>query len=276
VYKENIMADNKPGLLGTIGDATMSVGRGIADQSGLTRLISTGLSLRERRLGRRPGAVVAPPNFDVKFIGDKDFRVKIKVPVEYLYTTGVAYTGQLFDIGGIIFPFTPTISQDYTASYATVNPTHSNYALHFYKSSQPGPISVTGKFTVQNNEEAYLWLRTTHMLRAVTKMKFGKDANAGSPPPVCRFDAYGEQQYKNVPVVVSSFKVDLPDNVDYYATKIDDRLGGGDKPTGTMVPTISQITVTLLPMYSRQELLGQAQVDDYISGSPNLRRKGFL
>jgi hypothetical protein len=107
-------------------------------------------------------------------------------------------------------------------------------------------------------------------------MKFGGDTNAGSPPPVCRFDAYGEQQYKNVPVVISSFRVDLPDSVDYYATKMDDRFGSGNKPTGTMVPTVSQITVTLLPMYSRKELLGLKQVDDYIGGSPNLRRKGFL
>jgi hypothetical protein len=57
---------------------------------------------------------------------------------------------------------------------------------------------------------------------------------------------------------------------------MDDRFGSGSKPTGTMVPTVSQITVTLLPMYSRKELLGQKQVDDYISGNPNLRRKGFL
>ena len=267
------MADNKPGLLSTIGDATMSVGRGIADQSGLTRLVST---ISELRLGRKPGAAPSPPNFDVRFIGTKDFRVKIRVPSEYLYTPGIAYTDHLFDIQGIVFPFTPTISQDYTASYASVNPTHSNYALHFYKSSQAGPISITGKFTVQNNDEAYLWLQTTHILRALTKMKFGGDTNAGSPPPVCRFDAYGEQQYKNVPVVISSFRVDLPDSVDYYATKMDDRYGTGSKPTGTMVPTVSQITVTLLPMYSRKELLGLKQVDDYIGGSPNLRRKGFL
>ena len=270
------MADNKPDFLSTLGNATMSVGRGIADQSGLTRLASTIGSLSERRLGRKPGAAPSPPNFDVRFIGTKDFRVKIRVPSEYLYTPGIAYTDHLFDIQGIVFPFTPTISQDYTASYASVNPTHSNYALHFYKSSQAGPISITGKFTVQNNDEAYLWLQTTHILRALTKMKFGGDTNAGSPPPVCRFDAYGEQQYKNVPVVVSSFRVDLPDSVDYYATKMDDRYGSGSKPTGTMVPTVSQITVTLLPMYSRKELLGIKQVDDYIGGSPNLRRKGFL
>lgn len=276
------MADNKPGLftqaLGTLGNAAKNVGNGFLEQSGLGRLGRTIDSLRERRLGRKPGAPAAPGNFDVKFIGDKDFRVKIRVPDLYLYTPGLNYRNYLLEAGGIIFPYTPSISQDYTASYATVNPTHSNYALHFYKNSSPGNITVTGKFTVQNNEEAYMWLQTMHILRAVTKMRFGTDPNAGSPPPICRFDAYGEQQYKNIPVVISSFKLELPDSVDYYATKMDDIVGGtnGNSPTGTMVPTISQITLTLLPMYSRQELLGQSQVEEYVAGTPNLRRKGYL
>lgn len=276
------MADNKPGLfnqaLGTLGTAAKNVGNGLLEQSGLGRLGRTIGSLRERRLGRKPGAPAAAPNFDVRFVGDKDFRVKIRVPDFYLYTPGLNYRSYLLEAQGIVFPYTPAISQDFSASYSTVNPTHSNYALHFYKSSSPGNITVTGKFTVQNNEEAYLWLQTMHILRSVTKMRFGTDPNAGSPPPICRFDAYGEQQYKNVPVVISAFKLELPDNVDYYATKMDDIDGGanGNSPTGTMVPTVSQITVTLLPMYSRQELLGQSQVEEYVAGTPNLRRKGYL
>jgi hypothetical protein len=180
--------------------------------------------------------------------------------------------------GGIIFPFTPSISQDFTANYAAVNPTHSNYTQYFYKHSQAGPISVSGKFSVQNEEEAYLWLATMHILRALTKMHFGTDVNAGAPPPVCRFFAYGEQQYYNVPVVIQSFKIELPDNVDYYATKLNDGTGQEDRdaPTGNMVPTVSQVTLTLLPMYSRQEQLGIKQVDDYLQGAPNLRRQGYL
>lgn len=270
--------DNKPGFLNSIGSAAKSVGNGIMEQTGLGSLVRTIGSLSERRLGKKPGAAKAPPNFDVRFVGEKDFRVKIRVPTFYLYTPGLNYSSRLMDIQGVVFPYTPTITQDYTASYASLNPTHSNYALHFYKNSQAGPISVSGKFTVQNNEEAYLWLQTTHILRAVTKMRFGEDFNAGTPPPVCRFDAYGDQQYKNVPVVVSSFRVELPDSVDYYATKMDDLTGStnGNSPTGVMVPTVSQITVTLLPVYSRQELLGQGQVEEYIAGTPNLRRKGYL
>jgi hypothetical protein len=273
------MSDNKPNILaqatGFLGKAGSAVSKDFLQQSGLGRIAGT---ISELRLGRRVSAPKAPPNFDVRFEGAKDFRVKLRVPSKYLTPSGYLTMWPIVNNGGIIFPFTPSISQDFTANYAALNPTHSNYTQYFYKNSQAGPISVSGKFAVQNQEDAYLWLSTMHILRALTKMHFGTDVNAGAPPPVCRFDAYGDQQYKNIPVVIQSFKIDLPDNVDYYATSLNDETGqvAGDAPTGNMVPTVSQITLTLLPMYSRQEQLGIKQVDDYLQGAPNLRRQGYL
>lgn len=273
------MADNKPGLLSQgidlLGRTGKAVAKDFSQQSGIGSLINT---LSELRLGRKAVAAKAPPNFDVRFEGAKDFRVKLKVPAKYLTPSGYLTLWPIVNNGGIVFPFTPTISQDFTANYSNLNPTHSNYTQYFYKNSQAGPISVAGKFAVQNDEDAYLWLSTTHILRALTKMKFGTDENAGAPPPVCRFFAYGAQQYYNVPVVVQSFKMELPEGVDYYATKINDEGGAvtGDAPTGTMVPTVSTISLSLLPMYSRQELLGIKHVDDYLNGAPNLRRQGYL
>jgi hypothetical protein len=273
------MADNKPNILKQTTDLLGKTGRAVSkdflQQSGLGRLAGT---ISQLRLGKKVAGAKAPPNFDVRFEGAKDFRVKLKVPSQFLTPSGYLTMWPIVNNGGIVFPFTPSISQEYTANYSAMNPTHSNYTQYFYKNSAAGAISVSGKFSVQNEEDAYLWLSTCHILRALTKMKFGTDINAGAPPPVCRFFAYGEQQYYNVPVVIQSFKVDLPDNVDYYATRLNDETGqiSGDAPTGNMVPTISQISLTLLPMYSRQELLGVKQVDDYLQGAPNLRRQGYL
>lgn len=254
---------------------------------GNTLLKATGLGpvvdgLKQLRLGRvKPAAQLPTPSFDVKFEGEKDFRAKIIVPFEYFRNGNFPYLWgknlELVSNRGIVFPYTPQITQDYSASYNSYTPTHSNYALHFYKNTTPGPITVSGKFTVQSDKDAFVWIATTHLLRALMKMKFGKDIDAGLPPPVCRFNALGDMQYKNVPVVIQSFRVELPDSVDYYATQAIDNGDGTSLPVGgTMVPVVSNITVTMLPMYSREELLAKKHVEDYIGVSPNLRQRGYL
>lgn len=261
----------------SVFDVVTDVGKSVWNKSGLGKLTDS----VDRLFGKKSGTGGSKiPYTGAKFEGELDYRAKIRVPHEYLYaasSTGM-YGG--WQYGGVLFPYTPTISQDYNAVYNTMNPTHSNYALHFYKHSAPGPITVSGKFTVQNNREALVWLATVHLLRALTKMKFGNDVEAGAPPPVCRFDAYGDMQYKNVPVVIQSVKIELPDNVDYYATSVkqetyEDGTSSND-PLGNMVPVSSTIVVTMLPMYSRKELLAMGQVDDYLNGRPNLRQQGYL
>lgn len=221
----------------------------------------------------RTGGTGSSRSFDVNFEGEKDFRAKIWVPGDYTvsspFTTGL--NKELTAIGGIIFPYTPSISQDYTASYSTFNPTHSNYGYHFYKSTVPGAITVSGKFTVQNDKDAFVYLASIHLLRSLMKMHFGQDEKAGQPPPVCRFSAYGTQHYNKVPVVIQSVKVELPDSVDYYTT-----TSSNPSDSNIACPTVSTISVTMLPVYSRNELLGQRQVDDYIGPSPNLRQRGYL
>jgi hypothetical protein len=187
----------------------------------------------------------------------KDHRVKIRVPPGYFsqYTSGL--NSELKKLGAIIFPYTPAINYDTKAEYVNLNPTHSNFSIYFYKNSSVGSISITGKFTVQNEAEAGIYLATLHLLRALTKMKSGGvtgDVDSGAPPPICRLVAYGDFMMNNVPIVINSFRVDLPDNVDYF------RLG---KTTGSLankiygtasVPLISTIAVTCLPIYSRNEM----------------------
>jgi hypothetical protein len=45
---------------------------------------------------------------------------------------------------------------------------------------------------------------------------------AGSPPPILILNGYGDHVFKNVPVVVKSFSVTLPPDVDYISTTISD------------------------------------------------------
>lgn len=195
----------------------------------------------------------------------KDLRVIIRTPKSYLKGPAAGPSGILNDFGGILFPYTPTISYDTQAVYGSVNPVHSNYTQYFYKNSQVGQISISGKFTVQNEKEGKVWLGIVHLLRSLTKMRWGNDADAGSPPPVCRLEAYGDFMLRNVPVVIANFKFDLPDNVDYMAVK--------GEYKNTLVPTISTLSISLNVMYSRREMQ-EYSVDKWIQG--NLRGQGYL
>lgn len=273
-----------------------AVGKDLLAKTQLGRLASSLGTLGEKlgviRLGSLSKGGKKPlPNFDVLYTAEKDFRTRLVVPTKYLWSSSIPFnTADTTTVGaggiypfknGIIFPFTPVITQEWTANYSTINPTHSNYPLHFYKNSSVGPISVSGKFAVQNKMDALTWLQTVHSLRALTKMRFGGDEKKGAPPPVCRFFAYGEMQYNNVPVVVQSVRVDLPDGVDYYAANVNqDRLDKDNASSGSMVPILSTITINLLPMYSRAELLKLKHVDDYLGNSDtsptSSKTKGFL
>jgi hypothetical protein len=216
-------------------------------------------------LSSMPGAIEpAEPVIN----GTPDTRVKLLVPHSYLSGNTTGPKNQLKLVGGIIFPYTPTISLEHKANYSGVNTPHSNYTQYFYKNSAVSEIGISAKFTVQNEEEAGLYIAVVHLLRVLTKMQFGNDSNAGSPPPICRLLAFGDYMLNNVPVAVTSFKADYPDNVDYF------RTGDTVKDFGyTSVPVLSTINLTLIPMYSRAEML-RGTVTGWING--NQRVRGYL
>lgn len=202
-----------------------------------------------------------------------DQRVRLIVPESYLIgpaggpVSGSSGQGVLARNGGIIFPYTPTISIDYSASYSPVNTIHSNYTQYFYKGSSVGEIKIEAKFTVKNSFEGAILLAVQHLCRGLTKMQFGNDPNAGSPPPVCRLMAYGDYQLDSTPVVVKSFSVSYPENVDYLTVSQD--LGYGL----TTVPVLCTMSLGLLPMYSRNEMLN-ATVSGWLTGEQRLQ--GYL
>lgn len=217
----------------------------------------------------KPPAPIKPTSQPVKitpatpkFAGGKDHRVRLKVPISYLVGQAAGPNNTLVKSQGIIFPYTPTIGQEYTAVYNSVPLVHTNYTQYFYKNSAVGTISLSAKFTVQNDYEAEVYFSILHLLRALTKMRWGDDDNAGSPPPVCRLFAYGDAIMNNVPVAISSVKVDFPDNVDYFTSK-----------SLSSAPVISTIGITLTPIYSRNEMQ-QFTVSDYLSSG--IRSKGYL
>lgn len=253
-----------------------------------------GSALKKLSKNRKPSAnpldstpVAATP----KFKGDDTQRVRLKVPKEYVNNNSPATN--LSGLGGILFPFTPQISVDHSANYSPINAMHSNYTQYFYKNSSVGEISISGKFVVQNDLDALYVISTIHLGRSLVKMKFGDDALAGAPPPVCRLFAHGDYMFNNTPVVVKSFSVECPDNVDYYTLSPSSPLFGGstgatDSKTAkvqslgipsvgiTSVPVVNTIKLILLPIYSRQMQLASSVNGWLNENSGGKRSEGYL
>ena len=152
--------------------------------------------------------------------GDWRVRLRLAPNAEYLYKdSGNEILKPLLASDGVVFPYMPTISTSYNASYESTELTHSNYRGQFYKSSYVGDISLSGTFTAQDTVEANYLLAVIHFFRSVTKMFYGQDSERGAPPPLVYLIGLGQYQFNNQPCVVSSFNYSLPNDVDYIRTK---------------------------------------------------------
>ena len=258
--------DLSRGIFSAVGQAKDYVG-GILDPS-KKRMANAGLS---------KGAEQQEKQSTTARFADSDWRVRLSLP-----DNGLLYHDEtntvlhpLVGTNGLIFPYTPQILLQHTSNYTGVNPTHSNYTQHFYSNSSIDAISIQCDFTAQNQREATYVLAAITFLRSVTKMFWGKDDIAGTPPPVLRLNGYGDYIFNNIPVVVSNFTVDLNGQVDYMNTNVTTKGAGGTRQvekfdedgaswfeeenipstlTSTRVPTKTSINVTLYPLYSRQRM----------------------
>ena len=245
------------------GSITFSVNSASAPLSNNTTLNNNPTIPPKGGVNPTPSAATA------QWSGAPDLRAKIRVPQEYIQGPLTAGPNNILqNNGGILFPYTPTVNIENKASYDTKNPTHSNFGQSFYKSSSVGPINVVGKFTVQNETEGAILLSIIHLLRSLTKMRFGNDPLAGSPPPVCRFDAFGDYMFYNVPVSITNFRHNVENNIDYIAVGRKINTFGNN-----LVPVFSEIQMDLNIMYSRQDMIDH-NVPDWLSGA--LRGRGFI
>ena len=215
-----------------------------------------------------------------------DWRVKLTIPSANTQLRQDFFNNELMsplrEIGGVVFPLTPSIILQHQASYNALASTHSNYPFYAYENSEASSFTCIGEFPVQNFEDARAWVATLQFLRTVTKMFFGRSTNQGNPPPVLRFNAYGDHVFKNVPVVVTNFSVELTQGVDYISTKdgefnqqgIDRGLGDGidDDLLATKytswAPAMSMFNVQLQPVYSRSALKN-FNLQDFVKGNQN-------
>lgn len=153
-----------------------------------------------------------------KTVNNGDWRVKLRLAPQasYLYKSdapGILKPLQVTD--GIIFPYTPSIDTAYKANYSQYDLTHSNYRGYFYQNSYVDAINMRCTFTAQSTSEADYLLATIHFLKSLTKMFYGQDSQAGSPPPVVYLTGLGQYQFNEHPCLLQQFNYTLPADVDY-------------------------------------------------------------
>lgn len=266
-----------------------------------SRLMASGLSALTGR------AAPASVNF---FGGNQasntdNWRVRISVspnsPILY-QSPGRGLLDPLIDTNGVIFPYTPQITTTYQAIYTTQRFTHSNYNHLMYDNSEVQAIQIQADFTAQTEEEARYVLACIYFFRAATKMFFGSGELAGNPPPLVFLNGYGEHYFPNVPCVVQSFNHTMPQEVDYIPVVVSGvtndayyrkemqfdpstgagEFGYGEKGMqagqylyggGTRIPTVSQFSVSLQPVYSKESIT-KFNLNDFAQG--RLTQNRFL
>ena len=239
----------------------------------------------------------------------EDWRVRLRLApgAEYLYKApdpGILAPLAMSD--GVIFPYTPQISVQYSANYDPQEITHSNYKIFQYRSSGVDTITITCDFTAQDVYEANYMLAVIHFFKSATKMFYGKDQNPvnGTPPPLCYLYGLGEFQFNKHPLAITGFTYNLPNEVDYIRASVTEvgsemgkqaqstpsirtsssrimpgglpmppqwalTKGNGAAPGSvqpTYVPTKMQMQITCIPIVSRADITQNFSLCDYATG----------
>jgi hypothetical protein len=218
---------------------------------------------------------------------NKDWRVRLQVPLgsplESFFFENNELLQPLRDSRGFFWPLTPTLIMQHSASYNALAQVHSNYPAQAYQNSRADLINIIGEFPVQNQQDAKYWIAVVHFLRTATKMFFGNDDGnglKGSPPPIMHLSGYGDHMFQKVPVVISTMNVELPAGVDYISTKQNDiynelphaeefaRNQQNAMESQTWAPTLSNISVGLEPIYSR-DAISNFSMSKFVRGELN-------
>ena len=199
---------------------------------------------------------------------------------------------------GMRWPVTPFINMSHSANYDSRAVIHNNYPYYAYQNSQVDQITISGSFPVNDQRSGLNFLGTLHFLRTVTKMYYGNESiNQGNPPPVCKLNGYGDFVYKNVPVIITNFNVELREQIDYIGITVPtggqasntttrkdptgmsyaEDVRDADESSGAVnyVPTDSLIAVTCLPIYSRNKITNEFNLKAFAEGDLT-KNKGFI
>jgi len=156
---------------------------------------------------------------------------------------------------GILFPYQPDITYSQSVNYSPYD-----YTYNAYRNTPSPTMQLTTQFASITQEEGEYTLGVLHFLRSVSKMFFGKNdlgksPSSGTPPPVLRFSAFGEQQFNNIPVVLESFSTTYDSSIDLKDIN------------GTQVPTLMNFFIGMSIQINPDRQKRVYSTHNFINGS---------
>ena len=171
---------------------------------------------------------------------------------------------------GMVWQYTPQIMLQGQSNYDQAHMQGMNYQINTYQNSTPPMLPVSADFTANDIYEARYLLAIFTFLKVCGKGYFGdsavKSGMYGAPPPVLLFEYMGDHMFNKVPVIMQSYNIQLPEEVDYVPVKVMD--------TVTYVPTRCNIMVNLEPTYTPQKLRRKFNLEALTSGEAY--KDGFI
>jgi len=266
----------------TVG--TAAVGAAKAVGRAIDNFKTMGSKNRSKNIRNKGEQAVGNAKATIASRGSRDWRVKLGPVPSHMKDSPVFEI--LLPTEGLVFPYTPSINVTHAANYQPLDITHSNYPYMAYQNSKVESINIVAPFYVEDSFEALYWVAAVHLLRSLTKMSFGENSpNLGAPPTTIKLSGYGDFVFNNVPVVVTNFTMEMPNDVDYISTGLGNYAGGvkrefwtsSDNSNGiSWVPVKSQLMITLQPVYSRQRIK-EFSLDKFVNGEYIVKdKKGFI
>lgn len=205
---------------------------------------------------------------------------------------------------GMVWNYTPIVSESRTVNYETEQPVHSNSSYNNYKSTGNTTFTIQGDLYANTATEAMYLLSSLHFIRSMTLMDFGRKAAAnqvpgravvGAPPPILLLSGYGRYMYNDIPVILKSYNITLPNDVSYIQVPVNTATSTYDfsekatraffnqlRSTGYMnadnevwVPQKVSLTIQLEEQPTSDFMTKQFNLNDFKSGAM-LRNGGFI
>jgi hypothetical protein len=181
----------------------------------------------------------------------------------------------LFVSGGLVFPYTPSITFTGNTEYGNMNMVHTNQDFAYFIRAQSYKITIQGDFTAQTDVEASYLLGCLHFLRSNTKMRFGMtDSQHGLPPPVLLLNGFGNYVMNALPILIESWSMDYPKDVDIVWVNVGSSPNAVN-PTqaaspsgayGAWVPARTTISISVIVQQTPYKWLTEFNLDKFRNG----------